>query len=1360
MSPSDNLFTLGTRANLVPEGEEARQAVDSLRGYAYQVLASALEWIDIGERDRLFLEVAEDYAVVAEEALDAVQVKDTGASGNITLNSADVRQAIVSYVELVARNPGASVSLRYLTTSSIGLERSVNDRPGGIAGLEYWRKAAASADVSPLRHLLESDAFPESVREFCRDRDDECFRRDVLQRIRWDCGQPNLSTLRADLEARLIVLGRDRFMLPAPDARNLADALAFHVLQKTVLKQSEQRVLNRSELYELIGRAAEIVLPRTILPGLVGVLPSSLAGSLSQAGGGAELTLGDPGWLISGRTLPRLDRFIARGTVEEAAARALSSYGSAILTGATGLGKSHVARAVALKSAADFMLVDFRDLNAVDARQRLDSVFGRVGGLNASLLIFEDLNNLGDPQVSRALGRVMEALRYRDRTALVTCYIAPSARSAVDSNLDFRGVVACPYFSEDESKSLVALYDGDPDLWGKLAHAAGAFGHPQLTHAFIVGMAARSWPRSEIGDVVGNGLTSGDVVTEREFARKNIIAALPDNAKDLLFRLSFFVGRFDRQTALALGQMLTPISQTGEALDAMVGPWIEPLGQDQYRLSPLAFNSGRKMLAPEHQEALHADIALHMLAKRTIKASDIDAILMHAMLGRSSWALMKISLGVLMTPQEKMPLLAESVTVFKVLDTKSSHYLNVPAIAAMVRLAQFKILDAAGEAEQAEAAAAAARQSVSLLTGELQTVSEVMVLSSVLSTMNIADYLYDWVGWLQRFKAVMRSESLREDIRSGLTRAASDSGFSPFAILFNIGAGRLSSVGRLESIINALAKLASEDRNVWLAPGAEPFSDYSIFINGPWAAQQKHADFDAADAVNRYKRIADMTKNWGLPVLTMQAWIARAVVLDENMSQGDAALAVLDEAVAEFGEDPRLLRARAKIYWRRDDHPKALEIIRGIADVVGSGSTVERAFALREAAISAAKCGDWVQARRWFREARAAAAASQIDNMDVMAVGFDADMAVADVQAGDWLEALKGFAIALTGLAAIDAETDLRTAYCHRVIRHALLWVQSLADKNSIPIDGKPITVLPGSCSNPDPSEAVRSVPLAPLDIAWYMLAGIEAAIGIDADIANALDGKLTGGTIPVMEMGLRVRRMRRAIEAHDKVSFAANLVPYIDAVVCSMGQQRQLLENFDALSPLRGSIPAADLSSTVAEQVAVDAMLSFGMCAVFNGLRSGLGDLNSELIEQLGNHYIGHALCEGGAGESDPDLSTIVKDLLGELDAGNTLMPDRFWVFGLRFFEHADRSGFSQLLFGMLARWLKASWERVLRDQAFLLSQPLRTTPRIREAIADESADKAAVASLLLASVEAVRVQIGNKYRSMLRSAAGEDVS
>ena len=72
-------------ASDIPIGDPARQAVPSLGGYAYQALAATFAWSNADETTRLYLEVAEDYALVATDAFRAVQVKHTKSSQSVTL---------------------------------------------------------------------------------------------------------------------------------------------------------------------------------------------------------------------------------------------------------------------------------------------------------------------------------------------------------------------------------------------------------------------------------------------------------------------------------------------------------------------------------------------------------------------------------------------------------------------------------------------------------------------------------------------------------------------------------------------------------------------------------------------------------------------------------------------------------------------------------------------------------------------------------------------------------------------------------------------------------------------------------------------------------------------------------------------------------------------------------------------------------------------------------------------------------------------------------------------------------------------------------------------------------------------------
>lgn len=260
-----------------PQGDPKRQAVDSLRGYAYQVTAAALAWLGLGEDERLYLEVAEDYTTIADDALAAVQVRDTAASGTVTLHSEGVRNALASFVDLVNRNPTFHVQLHYLTTSEIGQEKAIAERPAGEAGLAYWRRASAEGDIAPLRAILEGEVFPEMVRAFVRARDDDAIRADLLRRVHWDCGRPNLAELRTEFESSLIVVCRDRFGLPTSEARALADALVHCVLLKATAKEGAARLLTRADLYSAIDSAARISMPHKAVEDLLAKASSALA---------------------------------------------------------------------------------------------------------------------------------------------------------------------------------------------------------------------------------------------------------------------------------------------------------------------------------------------------------------------------------------------------------------------------------------------------------------------------------------------------------------------------------------------------------------------------------------------------------------------------------------------------------------------------------------------------------------------------------------------------------------------------------------------------------------------------------------------------------------------------------------------------------------------------------------------------------------------------------------------------------------------------------------------------------------------------------------------------------------------------
>ena len=138
----------------IPDEEIGRQAIDSLRGYIYQIYQSIYAWLNIKEEEVLLLEVAEDFAIIAEHSLTGTQVKDTKASGSITLRSEGIINTITSFFRFQEANPEKKVKMNYLTTSDIGKEQNMSF-PDKAKGLEFWQLAAfEGADVEPIREAL------------------------------------------------------------------------------------------------------------------------------------------------------------------------------------------------------------------------------------------------------------------------------------------------------------------------------------------------------------------------------------------------------------------------------------------------------------------------------------------------------------------------------------------------------------------------------------------------------------------------------------------------------------------------------------------------------------------------------------------------------------------------------------------------------------------------------------------------------------------------------------------------------------------------------------------------------------------------------------------------------------------------------------------------------------------------------------------------------------------------------------------------------------------------------------------------------------------------------------------------------
>lgn len=1328
--------------------DSARQAIHAIRGYEYQVLAAALAWVDLEDSGLIYLEVAEDYAQIIDSDIEAVQVKATHSSGAVTLKTPAIRDSIESFVDLTSRNPNRRIQLRFLTTSPIGLEKSPNDRPSDIPGLEYWQRVrAGQEEVGPLRHILEGQQSSETVREFCKTRTDEELRADLVRRITWDCGQPETATLRRELEGRIGLLLRKEFGVPIQEASSVTDILTCRVLQRSAMVDAQHRILSRPELHQIVDFSTRLAVPRAdferLLSKALVASDTSTPGQAIVSRRGGEF----PPWIVDAGALPTPVMLIRRERLDALAQSALKATGLCFVVGPTGTGKSYLARCVANTFPGPCYWVDLRDTEPSEAQDRLRRVFILLAEMGPATLMLEDLNCIAAPSVQISLGEVVGAARRRDMRMVITSYTRPSTTVLNGLGIESGNVVSTPHFELEETRALVRALGGDPETWGRVAHVAGGAGHPQLTHAFTAGMAARGWPVNEIADMVARGFTNEDLEDEHAVVRANLIESLPEPARELLYRLSITTGPFERSLALAIGTLQPPIERAGECFDDLTGRWLETPVADRYRTSPLVRGLGRKMLTATTQRQVHDKIAMEMTSSNTIDAGNIDTILAHGLAGASQSSLFKLTAAINLADEETREVITRHLAVFPALDTSKPIYPDDLPMSVMLRLAQLRLVVAAEKPSGVDAIVQALLLEADALPQDLHNPDlQIAVLGSVLNNLGIARHVGNWVDLLSRFRRLNDEGSKEVFARHGET--------PPTAALFSIGIAGLDSVETLESIFDALSGLDDEQRREFLTPIDASVRDYHLMIHHPWTARSRKPGFNAEKAIESYLRMGGQADSWDIRAVSVQCRIAVAMIVDEHLGDTTRALNVLNEAATTFGDDAVLARALGKLHRRGGNGAEALRYFRDAVSQLQMFGTVDAVYMTREAAVCAAEVGDWSSARTWFF--RAQAASGPLDSIDLgtIGVGLLADAAVASFQLGDLRGAIEQLRNALQSLAKFKPGLNLQSAHCHRLVRHTILWLQAKVRGLDTKVAGEPITMRPGACSNPEPVPAIEQHPLGHIDFAWYMLAEIELTTGLDVGVRDIVKQLGAQGYIPISEHALRTDVLGASISVQNPIEFSLHLSDYLaSATYCAVNRDA-IRDAMSVLNPQRAVIPALPREgpfNSVTERSAHHAILAYVVRSLLTGGRDVIGQLQDALRQELGNSHPGIQVLDNWdtASPGTDDLDGEVGALLRRCLTSSHPPPELIFLAGLRLMTWIGQSPFKSTLMPLLKPWLKEHWGRILQTQRFLLYSPATTNPPIVDALRNELEGERFAASVTLAAEPAVQARLSPGLRA-----------
>jgi len=1332
----------------IPDDEIGRQAVNSLRGYIYQIYQTLSAWLTLGEDEILLLEVAEDFAVLAKGELTATQVKDTPASGSVTLRTKSVSSAINTLWRFQNANPDKIVRINYLTTSEIGTEKGLTF-PDNHNGLNYWCVAAREGtNVEPLRQALLSLDLLVEIKDFVKVATPDELRDRIFRRITWVCGTHDRIALDQIIRDRLVYLGERQGFSPS-DSERAKDTLVGAILN-TIIRKSD-RILSRAELLRIFEKSATISVPATTARQLIEV------GLRSQVRFSPDLVSGT-GIIVKVAHVPLPPRVIDRKALVSELISGMGRLGSVWLHGSSGLGKTVLAQLIARQSKRDWLLVQLRDCSPAELEYRLCRVLqasqsGRIGGL-----ILDDFPTKYAHSARLRLAMLANEVHRMNGSLLVTSAKPPSANTQSCFGENGALVVEVPYLSREEVSELVTLGDGDAEKWAGVIHAFCGFGHPQLVQARISGLQQRNWPDDELlAGIPVFGAPAKEVEGERDSIRERLLSELSQNTRELLYRLTLLVGYFDRELAITVGEVHPAIERPGEALDILLGPWVEALASDRFRVSPLVSSAGIQSLCKPIQMEVHKRIVDQLIARHPFPADFLGMLLSHALVSRHERGLMWLTMAILNTRDEDRTMISEHLFVLPLLDAQQPLFKENIHVSAMLRLAQFRV---AAWANKTDCLPGIADQLITearmIDHKEIADGFLYLAISSVIVEQSLRISPRKWMPLIRELEQLLNGQgALIEHVRELYVIKEGLNGLSVPQFLFAIRASALRSIGELVELFTELDGLEEDRRSLLLSSLDRIPHGRRLMIDAPWLAEMREGKLNGVAAAGTYAQVTAVAEKWRERDIAVECECARAVMLNEYADDSEGALASLGEAERKHPNNPRLLRERAKIYYSNGDHGTALATIEQVVDAIPKDDHIERAFALREAAVSATKTGHLQKAGDYFAKAYGAAAAAAGVGMQRMAIGLKADCALVKFQSGDGGDAIELIRQAIMDAEQLDPKADTKAGFCRLVLPQLILWMQAQVKKIGPTQCDFPMVV--GCCSNPDPPDRVIDMPCPPLLASWYELAVLELMLRTDSGIVGELRKRTSTHRIISCELALNYHLMAKYVITVDIERFFSYLPEYVSktAYMRENASSASKENIYDLIDADLSVIKPVDWKSDLHLQNAKDAILALAAAAVCSDVK----DIREQLLNHVGrNQESAIALqpfIDSFEKQTCPkgDAFEITAYYLGRLMKANAYMsPDEMFIVTYRLWEWLPHTFFKDIIEYVIADYLSGCWRKIIEDQRFQLQRPMIAVPAIQTAIKETAGSTVRIAKLLLAAEIAVRHKLGANLRSKLQ--------
>jgi len=1099
-------------------GDPKRQAIPALRGFAYQIWQSVYKWVTLEEDEILFLEGAEDVDVLGPGNAETIQIKDLQKT--VTLRSNEILEAMAHFWEHQNKNPERRIIFRFLTTAERGKE--VKNPFGDKPGLDYWDDCKrAATNLAPLRDFLKSNEnLPKELYDFVDGADDDLLRDRLIRRIEWDTGRQPKEFIEALINKEVSYYGI-RLSLHPTESEKVIPHLLKHVWDVVCRENETDRRLEYYDFMRVFENASQVLVSKfefqrlqqmvayssNIQSGTLTQFPSKFATSESFSDIQLTTTFESPSFIP-------LERLAKREGFVNKLNDALNAKGIITLKGSTGMGKSILARFVTkVDSRSHWRWIHMREIKAEQIGERLyhEAVLYSHDSLNKNIVI-DDLNFSEQSYLfENAFASLFHAVMSRNGRIIITTQGEIPSRIALLANLSSDSVIEVPPLEENEIEQLAVNHECPNEhleMWTKIINGTTQ-GHPQLAHARVRNLQEIGWSIPKDLDSIF-GTQSLEKV--RKDARNLLRDQLPSkDAKTLAYTLSTLGQPFRRDHVLLLATKTSSINHPGEVFDRLVGPWIERVTDQYYRLSPLLDGAAKEIWPAQKLKELHKATAETLLECKRISMLEVSGILLHGLLGQATGPLIATINSIVITKKNLPSRIYQELiwlTAFG-LEHNQKLFPSNNFVSVCLRMLQFRIAAEADSETAVRIASAWEDEISSIEQPEFKSAARLMF---ILET-------------LIRFQVPFSQKTIISRIIEATHAIKYARKLFPNVEIMHFAIARCDTTKNFEEFVSAIEEQPSKIQRKLLSQlnGDDGYVGQLLISTIYRKADTQPSE--GAKFITACKKMIDLSSFLRLNSLIAALYRAIAVVQGEFLNDKNTALSTLDECQGDLRQKhPVIEDYRATILFQQKKFDDAFSIWQIILPNWHKGIDSARALSYRYAEICAAQLGDWVNASEMALMGEEIAKQGQHIGFSVMAIGFHADYAFALWKLGNKLDAIESFAKVIDAFKTLpEPQKDLLSYTLQKRIGHAIGWLRSPTGVGS-----ELAEPMPGCFSNLDVDERIKEYPIVPSVLLWYQLAEIEFEIQSGEKYFERVDKECGKFSLPALEFNLNLLRIKR----------------------------------------------------------------------------------------------------------------------------------------------------------------------------------------------------------------------------------------